>query len=136
SCRNRGVDWNRRLLDHHADAGLPGDLVERGGKAASGWIAQHMNIAAGIQHGADEAVQGGGVGYDGRGKAETLAFRHDGHTVIAQRAREQNAVAGARPITADIDALAHDADARGGDKNAVALALFDDLGVTRDHRNT
>ena len=86
-------------------------------------------------HGRHQAVQRRGVAADGGLEAEVLAQRHDGHAVVADRAADQDAVAGPRAVARDLHARGHHADAGGGDEDAVALALFDHLGVAGDHRH-
>jgi hypothetical protein len=49
-------------------------------------------------HGGDQAVQRGGVGNDGRCKAEALALRHDRHAMLADAAGNDDLVAGSRTV--------------------------------------
>jgi hypothetical protein len=78
-------------------------------------------------HGGDQAVQRGGVGNDVRGKTDALALRHDRHAVFADAAGNDDPVAGSRPVARVVFAVGNDADAGGGDIDAVALALLTTL---------
>src|ERR1035437_3299424 len=77
-------------------------------------------------------MQGGGIAFDGRVEADVLAFGEDGNSVIAYEAGEQDHVAGAGVGGGEMDAGADASDARGVDEDAVARALFDDLGIAGD----
>ena len=131
-----GVDLrlhrDRGLADQHADVRLAGELVQRGAEAAARGIAQAADRRHRLDHRGHQAVQRGRVGLDRRLEAQVLAQRHDRHAVVADRSGHQDGVAGARAVAGDLDARRHDADAGGRDEDAVALALFDDLGVAGD----
>ena len=68
-------------------------------------------------------------------KVEVLAQRHDRHAVVAQRAGDEDRVAGPRAVARHLDALGHHAHARRVDEDAVALALLHHLGVAGDDRH-
>ena len=53
-----------------------------------------------------------GIGQDLRLELQILPRRHDGHAVIAERAGNQNLVAGPRFIARELEAIGHDADLR------------------------
>ncbi len=65
---------------------------------------------------------------------QVLALRHHRDPVVADAAADQDAVARPRPVGGDAHALGDDADAGGGDEDAVALAALDHLGVAGDDR--
>jgi hypothetical protein len=85
---------NRGFLELHADAGLRGDLVERGGQAAAGGVAQHVDA----RHRWPPWPPPGRAArpcrrQDGASKLRFSRLRHDGHAVVAERAGHQHAVA-------------------------------------------
>ena len=63
---------------------------------------------------------------------DALAHRHDGDAVVADRAGNQDAVAGPGDADRQRSALRHQADAGSGDEDLVALAPVHDLGVAGD----
>ncbi len=91
-----------------------------------------MDGGDGGDHIRDEAVQGRAIrqyfGFEG----EVLALRKHGDAVVAKRAADQDRIAGRGAVAGDVHARRHNANPRGGNENAVALALLDNLGVAGD----
>ncbi len=123
------------LAHPHADAGLAGEFIEGGGKAAAGGIAQAVDVRHRGDHGGHQVMQGGGIGADLGAEAQVLALGHHRHPVVAEGAAEQDGIAGPGPVPRDVDALRHHPQAGGGDEEAVRLAPLHHLGVTRHHRD-
>ena len=55
--------------------------------------------------------------------------------MIAYRTREENGVSGARHVSRKLDISGGEADAGGGDEDAVALAALHHFGVSGDDRD-
>ena len=89
----------------------------------------------GFEHHPGQAGQRGGVAFQDGLELDPLADRHDGDPVVADRARDEDAVAGPGRADRERPALGHEADAGGGDEDLVALAAVDDLGVAGDQRD-
>ena len=87
----------------NADPRLMRDFIQRRRQAAAGGIAHQADRrAGGFDHDRDKIMQRRGVGQHLRFKRKILPLRHDGDAVIADRARQQNDVAGARPVARKI----------------------------------
>ena len=54
---HHGLHRNRLLVEHHADAGVAGDFVQRRRQAAARRVAQAAQAGAGGQHRGDQAVE-------------------------------------------------------------------------------
>ena len=77
-------------------------------------------------------VEGRGVALDAARERQALALAHDGDAVVAQRARDQDDIAGLAVCTAERHARGNLAHAGGVDVDAVGPAALDHLGVAGD----
>ena len=109
-----------------------GDFVDGATEAAARGIAHAADGRRGGEHVAHQGVKRGGIAFDGSVEADVLAFGEDRNSVIAEVTAEQDEVAGAGVGGGEVDAGADASDAGGVDENAVALALFDHLGIAGD----
>src|ERR1017187_10323818 len=123
------ADPDGGLGEFHTDPGKGGDFVEGAREAAARGVAHAADGGRGGEHVAHQGVQGGGIAFDGSVEADVLAFGEDGNAVIAEGAGEQHEVAGPGVGGGEVDAGADASDAGGIDENAVARALFDNLGI-------
>ena len=98
-------------------------------------VAQDMRIRRGAEHGRRELVERLRVRSDLHFEPESLPDAHDRHAVQADRAREDDGVAGSRVVGGKIDALRQHADPRGVDEDAVRRSPPDDLRVAGDDRD-
>ena len=135
-CVDLRLHGNGRLADQHADIRLPRKFVQRGAQPAAGGVAQAADGRHGLEHFRHEAVQRCGVRLDRGLEAQVLAQRHDGHAMVADRARHEDRVARSRPVAGNVDPVRHDPEPGGRDEHAIALALLDDLGVAGNDRHT
>ncbi len=109
---------------------LPGDLLERGGHAAAGRVAQHVHrLAVGLEQRCGQGAQGGAVAADVALQVEPFAAGQYRHAVIADSAVDQHLVADPGAAAANVELVIEDADPRGVDKDLVALAARNHLGV-------
>ncbi len=90
-----------------ADTGLVCNLVQGGGQATPGGVAQHPDgTPRPLYHFLHQAVKGRGVRLQGGLKLQPLAQRHDRHAVITQGARYQYFVARPGAVAGNIHARA------------------------------
>src|SRR6516165_5047563 len=68
-------------------------------------------------------------------KFDAFAYRHDGDTVIAYCAGNNNSVSGPGVTNGEIYRIGNYADSGGGDEYLIPLAAIDDLGVAGDESN-
>ena len=121
------------LADEHADVGRLGDLVEYGGDAASGRVAERADPVGRGQQAGHQPVQRGGVRLDVRLDVQLAAGQHDRDAVVADRAGHDDRVS--RPGQRDPELgriLGDQADSGRVDVAAVGLALLHHLGVAGD----
>ena len=88
--------------------------------SSRGWCAEHAG---------HQAVQRSAIARNGAFKFKTFALRHDGHSVVANIATENDLVPRPGTIGRDVHAALDHANTRGGNKNLVALPAIHDLGV-------
>ena len=75
------------LVDHHAAARLPRDLVQRRREPAARRVAQAVDAGHRRQHRGHEAVQRRRIRRDRGLERQVLAQRHDRHAVVAHACR-------------------------------------------------
>ncbi len=80
----------------------------------------------------DKVVKGGTVTADFGSEFEAFAAGEDGHAVIADRAVDQDDVAGLGVAAANVAVVFDDADPGGIDKEFISFAARHDLGVAGD----
>ena len=125
-------DGHGGFVDGQGELGGLGDFHEGGGETAAGEIAQAVELEAGGEEGLHGGNERGAVALDGAFEGEVRACRHNGHTVTAEVAAEEDRIAGANGSGRDREGVLNEPNARGGDVESVALAAFDDLGVAGD----
>ena len=84
------------------------------------------------EHRGHQSVQWRAVGGHRGAEVDALAHAHDRHAVLADVARHDDVIAGARLLGPDAQPVGHHADAGGVDEKPVRTALSDDLGVAGD----
>src|ERR1051326_980497 len=120
------------LVQHHADAALLRHLVQRAGEAAARRVFHRVDaVADRVERGGDERVDRRDVGAEGAPQREAVPRRPAREAVVADRAGDDDLVAGTQRVVAH-DAPRH-ADAGRVDHDAVDLAAAHDFRVARDH---
>ena len=126
-----GRDRDVGGIEADSDLALVGDLVQDGADAAACGVADHMDVARGVDHALHCTPERGAVAGDVRVDLEFVAGEQDGAAVAAHVAGHDHGVAGTRERAGGADALGELSDAGGGDEDVVDLALARDLGVAR-----
>ena len=91
--RTSAPDRDVVLADDDADPGRRGDLVQDGGHAAAGGVAQRPHPGDLRQQAGDQAVQRRGVGDDVGLDVQLAPGQHDRDAVVADRPGHQDRVA-------------------------------------------
>jgi hypothetical protein len=98
-----------------------------------GGVAQAAELRpGGVEQGIDRRPQRARVGLDLRGELELAAREHDRRPVLADRAGDEDAVAGAQALRRQRRPRVAPADAGGAQEHPVGVAALDDLGVAGD----
>ena len=130
--RDRGVDRQAGLVEHHGQVGVAGQLVADGAHAATGRVAQppgrRGRRAAAPPPGRRAARCRSGCRPRGRGRPG----EHHRHAVVGDGARHQHDVARLHLVGSEVAPGRDDADAGGGDVEPVGGAPLDHLGVAGD----
>ena len=131
---HRLAHGHRARVDLDADVRCGGDLAQRRAESAARGIAQDVNLAGG-KHCRDQAMQRLRVGEDLAFELQAFALREHRHSVVGDRAAQQDDVAGPRVRRGDVHAFRHEADARSRDEQLVGRPAVDDFRVAGDDRD-
>ena len=91
-----------------------------------------MEVVRDVQHRRHQPVQRLAVAADLGAELQALAHAHDRHAVHPEVTADDDPVAGAGPVGANVDPVGDHPDAGGVDVDPVAVAALDDLRVARD----
>jgi hypothetical protein len=103
--------------------------------AASGWIAQDMQIGMNRQHRSDQGMKRCRVTFQIAVKRDSFATRQDGGAVISDGSTDDDYVAGTGSLWRNVNAFGNDSQTGGGKEYAVSFAALNDFGVTADDGN-
>ena len=131
--RHRRLDRHVGLAHDHRHAGRPRQLVEHRGHTAAGGVAHAAQLLArGVQQRVDRRPQRARVRLHRRVELELPAREHDRRPVVADRPRDEDAVARAQVRRRQLRPRIDRADPGRAQVHLVGVAALDDLGVARD----